>query len=118
MTPPAPAGVPVNRASPIDALFHSMLWWMRTLVFRPKGIAAPFGLFAPDKIGGQSAAGVTPGLQMVPSLRYTGGVSPLPRLIAPASVPWLAEMRLFATCRLWDQPWMKRPPPPCELLRM
>ena len=33
-----------------------------------------------------------------------GGVSPLPRLIAPDSVPAFAEMRLLAIWMLWFQP--------------
>src|ERR1700694_1543081 len=67
--PPAPAGVPENSASPIDALLQSMLWWMCPPVLNWNGIA-PFNAMLPNVllIGGQATtAGVTP--HSTPSLR-------------------------------------------------
>src|SRR5258706_5588150 len=95
-----------------------MLWWMRTLVLYWNGIAPLVATVKPfHVVGGQGITiGLTP--HSTPSLTNASGVSPLPRLMAPASVPWLPEMRVLATSRLCAQPWMNTPPPPCELLRI
>src|SRR5215469_9812825 len=46
--------------------------------------------------------------------RYASGNSPWPIDIPPESVPALLKIRLFETCRLCAQAWMKTPPPPWE----
>src|SRR3984885_6822058 len=98
---------------------------MCTLVLNWNGIcpftnvAGTFGNMALGVLGGHSGAGLAPVLpQMVLSTKYDGGTSPLPTLMPPDSVPAFAEIRLLAICRLWFQPCMKMPPPPCELLMM
>src|SRR6266496_6635306 len=96
-----------------------MLWWIRTLVLNWNGIAPLVTGVKPfHVVGGQSTAPSDPGPHSTPSLTYASGISPLPRLMAPASVPWLPEMRVLPTSRLCAQPWMNTPPPPCELFRM
>ena len=80
VTPPAPAGEPENRASPIEALSMIWLWWMCTLVLNWNGIspfstvAGTFGNCAFGTLGGHSCVGFTPVLpQIVLSTVKAGG---------------------------------------------
>src|SRR5438046_25946 len=117
VTPPAPAGEPEKSASPMEALSIIWLWWTCTLVLNCigsapfSGIAGTFGNWAFGVMGGHNGAGLATGgepaaAHMVLSTVNAGGTSPLPRLIAPDSVPAFAESRLLAICRLLFQPCM------------
>ncbi len=93
---------------------------MRTPVLNWNGMAAPGATVTPRGLvligGHETTDGTTP--HSTPSLMKASGVSPLPRLIAPARVPSLAEIRVLAISRFWAQPCTNTPPPPCELLMM
>src|SRR5215470_10545476 len=110
LMPPAAEAVPENRASPIDALAVTMLWC--TLVFRLK----PYPICRLVMSDSTSVTGSPGGGGLAPPTVNGSGNSPLPMLMPPVSVPWLARTRVFETSRLWFQPCAQIAPPPCELL--
>ena len=83
--PPAAEGVPEYSASPIDALPVTMLWCTFTLRLKPYPTCRPATRLSASVTGSPGGGG----LVASPTMNGSGN-SPLPIVMPPVSVPWLA----------------------------